>query len=429
MKLSAEIGFLHVATGFVEQSAVAMGLTAPDSMALTLATEEIFVYLCRTSAPDRELEIRCSGGGYFVRADFFLPVEDFNLRAFNVTATISPDDDACLEEMGLFIASREVDRFQVLETAGGGIRLSLIKGKTYPVPGDFEMPPGENLETYALRRPDAEDAKLFVAMVNKTFPPVVTPRSFARPGKVVDMLALGHYEAVVAFGPSGRIGGGIVWRWSGPRTVEFFGPYLFNQQPGSAMAEDLLDACIGAIAKTHAVALINRLPTEFLPRQRFEMLGSLNVCASRGAVASQPTYFRQMHEDSGCTVKSHPDLVGFLQREYDRLFLPREVQPVGDAGERQTPYSVIAADFDRGGNMATLRPIRAGADVHENVKNHVDLFRRESIGSLFFELDLAMPWQVGFTPALVKNGFAPRLILPYAGQGDLVVFQWEEERP
>ncbi len=39
--------------------------------------------------------------------------------------------------------------------------------------------------------------------------------------------------------------------------IECFGPYLFNQDAGSPIAGALLEACIGAIAKTPAVGLIN----------------------------------------------------------------------------------------------------------------------------------------------------------------------------
>jgi hypothetical protein len=70
-----------------------------------------------------------------------------------------------------------------------------------------------------------------------------------------------------------------------------------------------------------------------------------------------------------------------------------------------------------------LRPIRFGTDFHENIANYLRLFSRESIRNVFFVMDLAVPWQAHFTPALLDNGFEPQFVLPYGGEGDLAVFQ------
>ena len=277
-----------------------------------------------------------------------------------------------------------------------------------------------------IQPPDNEQAKLMTALVKENFPPSQVPAPFGRPGKVVDMLAAGHWQAACAFGPSGQMGGAIVWQWSGPKTVEFFGPYLFGQPKDGPMAEDLLNACINAIAKSPAVALICRMPTDYLPRRQFEILGQLEIFESDGKPVVQPTCFRQMQEDTGCTVICHPALADFLDRQYRRLVLPRQVQVTGDAGERRSDISVLAADFERSRNLVTLHPIQAGADARQNLARHVELFRREDVGNVFFELDLGVTWQAGFGGALLEAGFTPRLVLPYAGRADILVFQWQE---
>jgi hypothetical protein len=78
--------------------------------------------------------------------------------------------------------------------------------------------------------------------------------------------------------------------------------------------------------------------------------------------------------------------------------------------------------------MATLRPIRFGADANQNLAAHIALLQKESFQRIFFEMDLGAAWQTRFAPALIDCGFQPRLVLPYAGAGDLVVFQWEAAR-
>ncbi len=428
IKLAAEIDFLHVATSFIENSSIAFGLSEAESMGLILATEEIFAYFCKTSPSTKELGIKCTGGGWFVMVDFALPVEDFNLRAFNITSTASPDDDVYLEEMGLFLASRQVDHFQVTESNGGEILLSLVKEKTYPAVQFADIPvPHEDLTEYSIKKPDSDEIKFFAAIADEIYSNSEVPTEFAFPGKVVDMIDMKDYDALIVLSPSSKIGGGIIWQWSGPKTIEFFGPYIFNQPDNIAktIAKELLHSCIGSIAKKHAVALINRLSTNYLPKEEFEILGTLNIYTKDGGQKEQPTYFRQMHEDAGCTVKAHPDIIDFLESEYSRLFLPREIQIIADAGEQQTPFSVITANFDKNRDIITLKPIKAGEDSIENLKNHVSLFSKQPVCNLFFEMDLAISWQVRFTPALIKNGFMPKLIIPYAGQGDLVIFQWE----
>jgi hypothetical protein len=42
---------------------------------------------------------------------------------------------------------------------------------------------------------------------------------------------------------------------------------------------------------------------------------------------------------------------------------------------------------------------------------------------IFFEMDLKESWQSHFTPALLKNGFEPKIVVPYGGRGDLLIFQ------
>jgi hypothetical protein len=419
--------FLPLATGFVENAAVGLGLGQSRALALTLATEEIFSHLCRVASPDQWMEIVCTDGGYYVQADFRFSLEDFNMRAFNLTTTVSVDDEASLDEMGLLIASRTVERFQVHEKKGLGqgrtLTLALIKEKAYPVVADEPEHPARHLPAFSIRQPDAEEVKHFCVLVNQHYRRKLMPDFLNYPGKVADMVKSGAYRINVAVGPDGHIGGGIVRHWPSAKTVECFGPYLFNQQKDSPMAGQLLEACLGEIARSHAVGLINRFPTAELPEEHFEPLGRIDLFRPDGSHVSLNACFRQMHEDPGAAVWSHAALYDFLAAEYDRLALPREIRAVSDRGEAHAAFSVLSAEFDRSQNMATLRPIRPGLDAHDNIAAHLQLLSTEGIANIFFEMDLAQAWQADFTPALLSNGFAPRLVLPNAGEGDLAVFQ------
>jgi hypothetical protein len=274
-----------------------------------------------------------------------------------------------------------------------------------------------------VKRPDPDALKIFVQSVHGYYPSWLIPPAFRFPGKVVDMVAGGEYDAALAMGAGGRIGGGMVWHWANPKMVECFGPYLFGQDPGSSMPETLLETCIGAIAKTPAVGLVNVFATEQFPREHFEILGTLTRHDQDGSATSVTAYFRQMQEDPGAASWCHPEVEDFLRREYGRLVLPREIHLVRDLGETKNPCSVLSAEFRRSQNTVILRPIRSGKDTEENLISHLKLFSRESLHDVYFEMDLGLAWQSDFTPGLLRNGFTPRMVIPYGGEGDVIVFQ------
>ncbi|MFH1027040.1 MAG: hypothetical protein V1791_03465, partial [Pseudomonadota bacterium] len=347
----------------------------------------------------------------------------FNMRAFNLTATVSVTDEASMQEMGLLIASRFVDRLHFKETEGGGVQLTLLKEKLYPpVPEPPEIR-ASHLEKYAIRVPNSEELKRFAQLVAGQTPVCIVPAAFQFPGKVADMVASGEYRAAISSGDAGRIGGGILWHCAGVKTVECYGPYLFSQHKGSPMARDLLETCIGDIARSQTVGLINRYPTADLPIEHFEPLGSWTMNHKDGAATSLTAYFRLMQEDPGASVWTHADLDAFLRHEYRRLVLPREILPVTDQGETKNPFSVLTTEFDRFQGQVTLRPLCSGTDIEKNLLSHIKLVTAEPRTAVFFLLDLAHPWQSEFTPFLMKHGFTPRAILPYAGDGDMVLFQ------
>jgi hypothetical protein len=413
-----------VATAFVEKAALALGLEEKEALLLTVSAEEIFVHLCE-SASGKEVEIQCAGGGYYVQTEFTIPVENLNLRAFNFSTRIKPDEEAFLEDLGLVLASRSVDRFQVWEEKGQGLHLRLIKEKNYPAIEEAAPLPAKPLSRILIRTPSQEELKIFAQMGTGYYPSYVLPPFFRYPGKVVDMAKEGEFKTVIAVDPQGQIGGGILWYWRGIKIMACSGPYLFNQPKDSLLAETLLEEVLKDIARTSALGLLIRYPTAELPLKYFEPLGSFSFFPQEGPPWSITAYFRHLQEDEGSLVWSHPELEPFLHQEFQRMILPRERRVVTDFGEKRNPHSVLSTKFDRGRAMVTLEPMRPGADQEENLSNHLNLLRKEGWRNIFFEMDLAKSWQVEFTPALFKDHFTPRLLLPYAGQGDVVIFQAE----
>ena len=193
------------------------------------------------------------------------------------------------------------------------------------------------------------------------------------------------------------------------------------------MACELMDACIGRVARTSALVLVNRMPTADLPNGYLEPLGTIGLSGADGLQQRVTAYFREMHEDMGAVVWCHPDLTDFLETEYRRLVFPREIRTVSGDGEAGAAYSVLSAEMDRRLGRVTFRPIWPGADRVENLSAHLRLVQNEGLTSIFFEMDLGSSWQAEFTPALLKLGFMPRMILPHAGVGDLVIFELQTD--
>ncbi len=330
--------FLQLVTGFVEKSAVAFGLDEPESLSLTLATEEIFAYLCLSSSPDKEVSLKCTGGGYYVEEEFYFEAKDFNMKAFNLTASPSMDADEAFQETGLLIASRMVDRFKFSQQ-DAGLRLVLLKEKSYPPLSELPAPRAVPVDKFDVRSPDPEELKLAIRLLNSHYPPHLIPLSFRFPGKVVDMVASGDYSAFIALDRSGHLAGGAFWRFNGPKLIELYGPLVFNQPANSTIAQALVEAFINAVAKSSAVGVINRYPTPELPVEYFESLGSLTVAQDEGGPLDVPAYYRHMEEDLGITVWAHPSLREFLRKEYARLVFARDIRLITDEGESSSRFS------------------------------------------------------------------------------------------
>jgi hypothetical protein len=426
LRLYATAAFLPLARSYVEKAATALGMGKQGAHDLALAAKEVFGHLCRVVLKKKEaVEIHCTSGGYYVLAELTFVASDIDLRAFNLTATTSLTDDQGQEEAGLVMASRLVDRLTIARLGGGGMKLKLLKEKSYPPfeesPVNLPQPLGE----FFVRSPNPAELKLFARLVKRCYQHQVLPEVFNYPGKLVDMLAGGRYGAAVAVGPAGELGGGTFWHRSDGKEVEFFGPYVFNQKADSPIAGALIESCIGAVARTNATIISNRFATPEFPREQFELLGMVLLCSDTTACMPREAWFRLMQEDMGTIAWVSPGLEDFLQQQYERLVLPREIRVAAYEGEQHPRHSVISTHVYRSDASAILRPMWFGTDFFDNLAQHLKLLRQEGILNIFFFLDVGESWQAFFTPGLLQNDFKPCLILPYTGVGDVVVFQFQ----
>jgi len=428
LTVKAYKSLLRVTTGFVEQSALAFGLGRKESLALTLAAEEIFLYLCHISAPETEVEIRCRPGGWRVIVDLAFEGEGFHMEAFNLTATPAFTDGKATRETGLLLASRMVNRFK-LSYAGTRLVLSLIKDKAYPESSGQTVPAAVPVSTFSVRRPAEKEVGVAVEMIKNHCGNLFNPPFTAFPGKATGMVESGDMDAAIAMDEAGHIGGILFWSLDRPAMVECYGPYVFHPESHPEMAIFLLDRCIEEIAHTNALGLLNRYPGTGTPLGYFERLGQQALFQKRGESVTVDACYRLLKEDTGSSVWAHPDLIPFLQSNYEKLVLPREIRPVDGHGGERGGSSVFFVEQNRNWSWATLCPIEFGSNAPEALNAHLQLLKKEGSFAIFFEMDLGHAWQTDFTPALFTNHFEPGFILPYGGEGDLVVFQHRLDNP
>ncbi len=413
--------FTRLAAGMAEEAGQALGLGRGEALRLCLATEEVFAHLCQCLGPGARVELQLSGHYYYVRLSLRFTRSEVDFRLLNLAAGFSPDRPEDLERLGLLLASRAVDRFSLRALGQDQMELVLDKHKVYPAP-QAPPPPVAPLAGFQVSDPGPAEIKELARLLAALYPPDAFPADFALPGKLADMALSGEYALLASQDPGGGLGGCAIWRMDG-RAVQLFGPYLFGQPDHLAQGEALVDACLARVAKSGARGVICRFATPDLPRDGFELLGELSLRQAGGAVEPWPHYYRQLEEDPGAWVWCHPDLRGFLEEQYQRLFLPRGIRELSAAGETRAAHSVLSADLNRARSQATLALVWDGRDLAANLKSHLAALREEGILNVFLNLDLGSQWQAGLLPQIAAAGFKPQLLLPALGQGDLVVFQ------
>jgi hypothetical protein len=424
LRVAANDMFLSVVMVFVEQSSLALGLGKTEALKMTLASEELFLHLCRVVIPNQEdVRIRCIRKGYFVQCDFSFPEAGFSMQAFNLTATPRPLENADFNDMRLILASRSVDRLKI-RRKGNHLRISLIKEKKYPrapEPAGSLSPFSGN--DFAIRCPSADELKFLAPLTRAFYPEFALPVFFQYPGMLVDMTQSGEYHALIAAGPAGEIGGGMLWHLLGDRTVEAIGPYVFGVSESDRIAGSLIEACISEAGRTSAIAIICHPPATGQYHEYFEFLGDMELYLAGDSLIRQSSWFRLMHEDMGSVVWAPAELEAYLRQTYSRLFLPREIRKVTDDGENQPGYSVLSTQMDRPGSRVDLDILWPGADMEDNLLRHLQLFRNEGIRNVVFGIDVGSAWKSAVIPCLLRNSFQPVQILPYAGDGDIILFQ------
>ena len=212
--------YLPLATGCVEQAVQAYGMGRGEAMHLALAVEEVYSFLASRTASGQRLRLSCRFAGYYAEVVCRFQRGGLPMEAFNITATVSSDDEKSLEEMGLLLAARTVDQLRIsAEEAEMGIHF--IKEKIYP-PAQERLTDFAATEPFRLAEPEPELLKQFAVRVCSRYG-AKTPPPFQYPGKLADMVRFGEYGAVLLVDGKGNLGGGMLWHCRN-KMAEAYGP-------------------------------------------------------------------------------------------------------------------------------------------------------------------------------------------------------------
>ncbi len=361
LQLTARMSLLPVATHCVETAGKAFGLGREESLKLSLATEEIFSYLSSHVCRGDILDIRCVNGLSYVRVEFRFSVSTLDMGALNIAASVDCENEDDMAEMGLAIASRTIDRLNIIAERQNRICLDIEKDKNYPGVPEITNAPVDVKGALTVETPDTEGVKLYVTRVAQGPPDTLRPPFFQYPGKVADMVTAGDCQVVTAVDARGECVGGVIIRFRTDRIVEVFGPHIFCRTREDEVAGLLLDACIAKTVRTKAIGLVNLTGMPPSVQLQFELLGSLRYYWDDDKTFTRQWYYRLLHEDPGCQVFTDGVLKDYLQREYGRLFLAREIREVRDQGEMKAGASIFSTEIRREGSMAIMRPLWPGA--------------------------------------------------------------------
>lgn len=394
----------------VEESARAFGMGDGGCLRLTLAAEEVYAFLLDGGPEGHRLPVSIRDGGAHVEVRLALPDGILPLEAFNLVPH-EGTGDAEGPRQGLFLAARTVS---ALEARKEGREVVLAFRQ------DREYEPTRILEGALSSRgpwktgPAGEAAVLQLAARSAARPSGQRPRFVLEKGKALDLIASGQWGAFASLDPLGNVGAGLFWERRG-RTAFLHGPWSFTDEEG--LASDVLDACLGELARSdfEGVSLVS--PTPETPLDCFEFLGELPAPGGEPVTA----WYRLLGEDDGGAVYVHPALEAPVRQRADDLALPRAFHVI-DAGRNRVPdRSALAVRIDPEAGEATLSTLAPGRDGAANLRSHLEVLKKQGIGQVRFALDLGRPEEAFMGGCLAEAGFEPRVLLPWAGQGDVLL--------
>lgn len=424
LRIPLNMPFLALAIEFAGKGARGLGYSDRESRSLELAVEELFSYYVEKVDVDSLVEIVLEDQGYRLALSISFHMANPDMRAFNLVWQINPDNAESLDMLGPMIAARSVSSLRLDFGNNELVTLRMTRNRDYPAAPVAALPPSDIRGTVRLAEPSPNDLRHFAAMVSASGADFL-PGFLASPGMAADMLTAGHLNALLALSGDWIIGG-VLWRPLTDSCLELYGPYLFNEDPDELVLTMLLDETLGRIARSRFGGLVRRQGHLDGYQRFFDLLGELDLTGISGAATRSTYYYRQLREESGGVVYCSGALATFLGDQYDHLSLPRQLRESSSEQLRLRDASVLAVELEYPRSLAIIRPLCSGRDMAANLTAHLDLLQNDGISNFMVEINTGRSEDIAFADALEATGFVPRLLIPDAGQGDLVIYDHSE---
>lgn len=419
----ADVAWVPLVQAAAENGTRVFGLGPEKAPRLTMAVEELLVHLA-ASLPGEAVTITIRPGSTHVAVDAEFGAAETDLSVLNLTSAPGDDEHDMLTTMPLLLASRMTDGFHV-ERLRGKTTITLTVDRVYP-----EVAASAPARR-AVRGEPAIDSATDPALIMEAcsaarglYPPHMLPPWFTTPGKVADMAAAGELVVLLAQDASNALCGMLCFEMPHRESAAFYGPYSLAE--GTGVSAALMEALVVAVGRTPAKIVHSNIATEDVSQYGFEPLAEVAYTAPDGTTFRLPVWFRQLQEDFGTSVRVHADMAPFLQEQYEKHLLMRDIRIIEDTGERVASKSVFSTQLSRELNEATLKPLLNGSDIANNLRRHVQVLRKEGYRNIFLTVDLSSGWQGALCGDILASGFTPALLLPHGGQSDVVMFQYVE---
>ena len=418
MELSIELipTGMPVAVAFAEQAAKAAGLETSAAAMLALSTEELFMSLCN-SIPERTIILGFKDRRHAVDLTFFVPQPPPDLGIFNITSRPDHATEEGLAGMGLYLASRACDQFSVRRQPNGGWEILLRKERSYPRQETTSTENSTIVTDWRITS-DAgpEPLKQLSQLIGRRYSACQFPEEFTPSGRLLDKLAGGHYGAVVAEAVDGRLAGGMIWHIGNNRIVHCFGPYLTETMNNEQLSIELCEKLTELFGRSERLGLLIQSPLPLPPAAGFEASGS--VITPSGELWCG---YRMLTEEFGAVAVVAEELLPFYEHLSNSMALARNLRPYRDSGESGDGTTLFATRLNRVGAMAHLRPLLVGRDAGMVLEDHLRLLDSERFSAVYCQLDTGRPYDALLAPHLLKQGFSPRILVPWGGSGDLIL--------
>ncbi|WP_043600385.1 hypothetical protein [Solidesulfovibrio magneticus] len=428
MNIPPDTAFVCAVVQAAKAAAERVGMSPRESYRFQLTVEEFSLCLMGLAQSGEPLRIDLSGKRHLLRAAFSFTASNLSLGGLNITACAAVRaHDEPSRGLGLLLAAKAADRFHVEHVGGDRFRIVAEVDRRYP-----EWTPvhaGDQPRLPLRLAHDLDPARLSqaAALAVGAYPVWQCPGAFRTPERFADLVADGQVSCVRAVDAAGQTVGLLTWSPCSEQALLFSGPFVFApRETREAAAKLLVEAFLQAVARQRYAIVLSFRATADLPSGYFESLGNLQASAEDGC-RQQPVIFRHLQEDMGQAVWCSPRIEDFVRQAYDRLAMARDLLPVEESAGRPRRESLLGTTLDRPRDLAELRPFLDGQDMAANLAAHVAAIRDKGIGRILFYMDLARPWEAALAGDLLQSGFTPKVVLPYAGQGDTVV--WQHDQP